>query len=145
MKLYVCVLHVSVGVSPRTYLNRIGRSDNDRCRCGKKETAEHLLLSCKDLAAARSRLRDRLQITRLNLKLLLHTKTGIEKTLGFLKETGIATRSWHLQRKEQEEGRTEERKAEALDEEMEEADDEEEDVVCEDEEETTDEEGEIQG
>jgi ribonuclease HI len=125
----------------KSYLNRIGRSDNDRCRCGKKETAEHLLLSCKDLAAARSRLRDRLQITRLNLKLLLHTKTGIEKTLGFLKETGIATRSWHLQRKEQEE--EEQRRAEALDEEMEEADDEGEDVVCEDEEETTDEEGEI--
>ena len=82
-----------------------------------------------------------MKTTRLSLKLLLHAKIGIEKALGFLKETGIATRSWHLQRKEQEE--EEQRRAEALDEEIEEADDEGEDVVCEDEEETTDEEGEI--
>src|SRR6202044_309139 len=62
----------------KSYLQRIGRSDNDMCRCGKRETAEHLLLSCKDLAAARSRLRDGMKVTRLNLNLLLHTKTGIE-------------------------------------------------------------------
>jgi nitrogenase molybdenum-iron protein alpha/beta subunit len=70
------------------------------------------------LAAARSRLRDGMKITRLNLNLLLHTKTGIEKTLEFLKETGIATRKWHLQRKEQEE--IERREVEELDGEIEE-------------------------
>ena len=61
-----------------------------------------MLLSCKTLAAARSRLRDALQGTRLSLRILLHTKTGIEKTLIFLKETGIVTRNWHLERKEEE-------------------------------------------
>ena len=40
---------------------------------------------------------------RLSLKLLLHTKSGIEKTLRFLKETGIVTRKWHLERRQDEE------------------------------------------
>ena len=61
-----------------------------------------------------------MKVTRLNLNLLLHTKTGIEKTLDFLKETGIATRKWHLQRKEQEE--IERREVEELEEELEELD-----------------------
>ena len=37
--------------------------------------------------------------TRLSLPILLHTKRGIEKTLAFIKETGIATRRWHLERR----------------------------------------------
>jgi len=28
----------------------------------------------------------------------MHTKIGIEKTLGFLKETRLCTRKWHLER-----------------------------------------------
>ena len=55
------------------------------------------------MARARARLQDELQGTRLSLQLLLHTKTGIEKTLGFLKDTRIATRKWHLTRKQEEE------------------------------------------
>ena len=86
----------------KSYLYRLGHSESDLCQCGRRETAEHLLLSCKTLAAARSRLRDGLQGTRLSLKILLHTKTGIEKTLIFLKETGIVTRKWHLERKQEE-------------------------------------------
>jgi len=35
--------------------------------------------------------------------MLLHTKTGIEATLAFIKETGVATRKWHLRRGEGEE------------------------------------------
>jgi len=84
----------------KSYLYRLGHSENDLCRYRKKETTEHLLLGCKELAAARKELQEELQGTRLSLGLLLHTKTGIEKTLGFLKKTGIVTRRWHLARKE---------------------------------------------
>ena len=87
----------------KSYLYRLGHSNNDLCRCGKKETAEHLLLSCKELKVARKKLQDDLSGTRLSLPVLLHTKAGIEKTLDFLKETSIATRKWHLARQEEEE------------------------------------------
>ena len=50
--------------------------------------AEHLLLGCKDLAAARSRLRDGMKVTRLNLNLLLHAKAGIENLWIRLKRDG---------------------------------------------------------
>ena len=86
----------------RTYLYRLGHSNSDLCCCGKRETAEHLLLSCKELRIARKKLQEELLGTRLGLPVLLHTKTGIEKTLGFLKETSIATRKRHLARQEEE-------------------------------------------
>ena len=35
---------------------------------------------------------------RLSLPLLMYTKIGIEKTLNFLKNTGLCTRKWHLER-----------------------------------------------
>jgi hypothetical protein len=84
----------------KSYLARLGHTENDNCRCGKKETAQHLLLSCKEsnIASARAKLRDKLQGARLNLRLLLHTKIGIEHILGFLKETRICSRRWHLER-----------------------------------------------
>ncbi|PVH68652.1 hypothetical protein DL98DRAFT_350597, partial [Cadophora sp. DSE1049] len=30
----------------RSYLYRLGRTDSDLCRCGRRETTAHLLLSC---------------------------------------------------------------------------------------------------
>jgi ribonuclease HI len=84
----------------KPYLARFGHAENDYCRCGKRESAQHLLLSCREpgLAQARAKLRDRLQGARLDLRLLLHTKIGIEHTLDFLNETRICTRKWHLAR-----------------------------------------------
>ena len=41
---------------------------------------------------------------KLSLMTLMHTKTGIETTLDFLKETRIATRKWHLERRQEELG-----------------------------------------
>jgi hypothetical protein len=32
----------------KTYLERIGKTDSNRCRCGTLETAEHLLLFCRE-------------------------------------------------------------------------------------------------
>jgi hypothetical protein len=77
--------------------------ESDTCKCGKRETPEHLLLSCPELHTARKQLKDDLKGIRLSLPLLLHTKIGIEKTLVFLKATGIATRKWHLERSREEE------------------------------------------
>ena len=85
----------------KSYLYRLGHSISDLCWCGHKETIKHLLLSCKELKEARRKLQDSLGASRLNLRLLLHTTTGIEKTLNFLKETRVVTRKWHLERKEE--------------------------------------------
>ena len=94
----------------RSYLYRLGHTDSDSCRCGKKETAAHLLLSCKEVgvAKARAKLRDGLKGARLSLPLLMHTKIGIEKTLDFLKNTRLCTRKWHLERSQEAEQEEEE-------------------------------------
>jgi len=60
-------------------------------------------LSYKELKEARNKLRKELGGARLKLLLLLHTKRGIKKALGFLKEIRIATRSWYLERRREEE------------------------------------------
>ena len=102
----------------RSYLHRLGHTDSDLCRCGKRETATHLLLSCKEagIAKARAELRDEMKGARLSLPLLIYTKIGIEKTLNFLKNTGLCTRKWHLERSvelEQEEEEEEEEEDQA--------------------------------
>ena len=85
----------------RSYLYRLGHVQSSICRCGALETAEHLLLSCREpnVVEPRAKLRDELQGTKLSLPLLLHTKIGIEKTLAFLKTTSICTRRRHIQRR----------------------------------------------
>ena len=100
----------------KSYLYRIGRTGSDRCSCGGKETVEHLLLSCKDLRDQRQELVQALKGNKLSLQLLLHTKIGIEETLNFIKNTGLATRKWHLERVEREREREEEEERGALDE-----------------------------
>jgi ribonuclease HI len=100
----------------KSYLYRIGRTGSNRCSCGSKETVEHLLLSCKDLRDQRQELGRALKGNKLSLQLLLHTKIGIEETLNFIKNTGLATRKWHLERVEREREREEEEERRALDE-----------------------------
>lgn len=82
----------------KCYLHRIRVTENDRCRCGKKETPEHLLLSCKDYNNERRKLKDSMNGNQLSLNLLLHTDIGIVKTIDFLKKTRISTRRWHIER-----------------------------------------------
>ena len=98
----------------RSYLYRLGHIDSDSCRYGKRETAAHLLLSCKEagLAKARAKLRDEMKGTRLSLPLLMHTKIGIEKTLDFLKNTRLYTRKWYLERSQETEQQEEEEEPE---------------------------------
>jgi hypothetical protein len=86
----------------RAYLAKLGHSDSNRCSCGGKETLEHLLLSCRELRKQQKCLREGLGC-RASLKVLLHTKLGVERTLEFLKETRVATRKWLQERKDKEE------------------------------------------
>jgi ribonuclease HI len=87
----------------KSYLYRLNHVGNNKCSCGVKETPEHLLLSCIELKEARKELKDQLEINILTLKILMHTKIGIEKTLRFIEKTKIATRGWHLERAAREE------------------------------------------
>ena len=86
----------------KSYLFKKGHASNDKCTCGSTETPEHLLLGCKELKEERKQLEQEIG-AKLSLKILLHTKIGIEKTISFLQKTGIATRKWLAKRKEQEE------------------------------------------
>ena len=74
------------------------------------------------------RVKEGVKVRELTLPLLLHTKVGISNLLGFLKETSIVTRKWHIQREElleleeeEEEEVLEEEEEEVLEEEEEEA------------------------
>ncbi|EDN97547.1 hypothetical protein SS1G_12398 [Sclerotinia sclerotiorum 1980 UF-70] len=87
----------------KSYLKRFGISSNDNCRCGGKESPDHLLLSCPLYKMARKTLNKDNPTVRPTMKYLLHTKAGIIKTLEFIEATRIATRSWHLNRMHEEE------------------------------------------
>ncbi|KAJ8063433.1 hypothetical protein OCU04_008652 [Sclerotinia nivalis] len=96
----------------KSYLQRFGISANDKCRCGKRETPDHLLLSCPLYKKARRKLKENNSSSRLTMKYLLHTKAGTIKTLEFIDTTRIATRSWYLKRTQGEGGEVEAREAE---------------------------------
>ncbi|EDN97573.1 hypothetical protein SS1G_12425 [Sclerotinia sclerotiorum 1980 UF-70] len=61
----------------KSYLKRFGISSNDNCRCGGKESPDHLLLSCPLYKMARKTLNKDNPIVRPTMKYLLHTKAGI--------------------------------------------------------------------
>ena len=81
-----------------SYLAKLQLMDNDRCACGAKETVEHLILSCSIYTTQRKELYKKLNVRTLMLPLLFHTKKGAIALCGFLQETEIATRKWHLDR-----------------------------------------------
>ena len=87
----------------KSYLCRLPAYENDLCMfCEKKQSPEHLLLSCKQLSAERRDLREAirkegtLRNEQLTLQMLLCTKVSVKHTLNFLKTTRIATRRWIL-------------------------------------------------
>jgi hypothetical protein len=83
----------------KAYLHKLHHVDNDRCRCGAKETPDHLLLSCPEAGDARKKMKEHLNLNYpLTLNILLHTTKGIEATIDFLKETKIATKGWLTRR-----------------------------------------------
>jgi hypothetical protein len=94
----------------KSYLHKLGHTNNNRCRCGRQETPTHLLLSCPETGDARKVLKRNLlkhQIRDFTIKSLLHTTKGVEATLDFLRTTKIATRPWHLQRAAEDENEDE--------------------------------------
>jgi ribonuclease HI len=96
----------------KDFLFRIKHATTPYCVCDKREKPEHLLLNCAQFREARPRLADKLRSYRLSMRQLLHTKEGIEATIGFLQETGLGTRKWHLARHEEEESEEEEESGE---------------------------------
>lgn len=86
----------------KAYLYKLGHTNNDKCRCGSRETVAHLLLSCPEANIPRKIMRDALN-TSLSLPILLHTTKGIELTIQFLQTTKMSTRRWHIERNQEEE------------------------------------------
>lgn len=73
----------------KAYLYKLGHTNNDKCRCGSRETVAHLLLSCPEVNIPRKIMRDALN-TSLSLPILLHTTKGIELTIQFLQTTKMS-------------------------------------------------------
>ena len=88
----------------KAYLKRFRKATDDRCSCGAKETTHYILFYCPLYADDRKDLYLGLKIARPSNPYFLSTRIGIEKTLSFLQNTGVATRRWHLERLERELG-----------------------------------------
>jgi hypothetical protein len=78
----------------KSYLKRIDKTSTDLCRCGIKETADHLLLSCLNYSTFRP---DCLKGSK-PLSQILNKKERRLEVLQFIRQTRIATRQWHLER-----------------------------------------------
>ena len=78
----------------RSYLHRLQKTDNDKCRCGNKETPEHLLLSCSLYQDERPQA---LRNARC-LRSLLEDSQGVQEVLRYLERTKIGTSAWYRQR-----------------------------------------------
>ncbi|KAJ8063301.1 hypothetical protein OCU04_008531 [Sclerotinia nivalis] len=76
----------------KLYLQRFGISANNKCRYRKRETLDHLLLNCPLYKKAKRKLKENNPSFKFTIKYLLHTKTGIIKTLEFIDTTRIAIR-----------------------------------------------------
>lgn len=89
----------------KSFLHHINNSTNPRCRCGRHETPQHLILECPETGDERKALQYRLKqlkfTQQITLNALMESKIGIQELLTFLKTTRISTRSWHLSRMEE--------------------------------------------
>ena len=81
----------------KSYLHRLNITPDNKCICGLKETAKHLLLVCRDYRVERKALlksvQEDIEVRVLTLPLILHTTPGITRLVDFLKETRLCTRS----------------------------------------------------
>lgn len=89
----------------RSYLYRFHKVESDNCRCGGRETPEHLLLACPLYNNCRP---ERLRNAR-SLDDVMSDKDGLKDTIEYLQKTRIATRSWYLKRAEEFEEEEEQR------------------------------------
>ena len=80
----------------KTYLKRIGQADSELCRCGTRETADHLLLFCPLYSASRPAcLKGSPPLSQV-----FRDKKNRTAILQYIRDTRIATRRWHLERRE---------------------------------------------
>src|SRR5205085_567224 len=71
--------------------------DSPKCTYGHwRQTAEHLLLSCRYHLSQRKELRKHIKPLPLTWQTAMHTGKGLKGTIGFLTETGVGTRTWVL-------------------------------------------------
>src|SRR6516162_3553081 len=79
----------------KSYLKRLPDYSSDRCDCSESfaQSPAHLLLQCSKHQYARNKIKEKLQVSSLSMKLLLHTREGIKAVFEFLKETKIARRN----------------------------------------------------
>jgi hypothetical protein len=85
----------------KSYLHRINKSTTDKCRCRRPETAEHLLLVCKDYSQQRRILKKSIKGP-FTFTTLFQTQNTTH-LLKYLENTRIGTRTWHLERCTEEE------------------------------------------
>lgn len=79
-----------------SYLERFQKRDSNLCSCHKVQTPEHLLLECPRYKTERKQLKQTIQHRPITLRLLLHTRAGIEATIAFITSTRVGTRNWYL-------------------------------------------------
>jgi hypothetical protein len=72
----------------KSYLKRIDKTSTDLCKCGTKETADHLLLSCRNYSTFRPDCLKELK----PLSQILNKKERRLEVLQFIRQTRIATR-----------------------------------------------------
>ena len=72
----------------KSYLSKIGKTETDKCNCGLKQTAEHLLFRCKYYNQDRPKLLRQAK----SIQDILKENNGQKAIYDFLDITGIATR-----------------------------------------------------
>lgn len=77
----------------REYLYRFYKTDDDKCRCGLKETPIHLLTSCRLYEDVRSNKLRNAAYTTLFLSI-----EGQLEVIDYIRKTGIATPKWYRER-----------------------------------------------
>ena len=70
----------------------MGKTETDKCNCGLKQTAEHLLFRCKYYNQDRPKLLRQAK----SIQDILKENNGQKAIYDFLDTTGIATRKWYL-------------------------------------------------
>ena len=86
----------------KAYLHRINKIDNDSCKCGARETPEHLIKSCSIYTQQQRAMKEILNVRELSLPVIFNTQKGLQALAEYVKTTGISTRKWHLERTREE-------------------------------------------
>jgi hypothetical protein len=90
------VLQLRTGVGNlKPYLKVVGKRTNDLCfTCRRRETAEHILLTCPRFVEARKEMQRTLPTSLLSLRVLFNTTKGQQALEKFVVTTGICHRGW---------------------------------------------------